>query len=44
MCVAVMKKDKKNYRRNIFQSVRYIDYENLSNQKKPFEYNKVLNA
>ena len=43
-CVVVMKEDKKNYRRKCFQPVRYRDCENLSNQKTPLEYNKVLNA
>ena len=41
MCVC---EDKKNYSRKCFQPVRYRDYENLSNQKTPLEYNKVKNA
>ena len=44
MCVVVMKDDKKNYRKKCFQRVRYRDYENLSNQKTPLEYNNVLHA
>ena len=42
-CVCVCE-DKKNYSGKCFQPVRYRDYENLSNQKTPLEYNKVLNA
>ena len=38
-CVCV-----KNYSGKCFQRVRYRDYENLSNQKTPLEYNKILNA
>ena len=34
--------DKKNYSGECFQPARYRDYENLSNQKIPLEYNKVL--
>ena len=41
MCVC---EDKKNYSGKCFQPVRYRDYENLSNQKTPLEYNKVINA
>ena len=41
-CVCVCG-DKKSYSGKCFQPVRYIDYENLSNQKAPLEY-KVLNA
>ena len=44
MCVVVMKEDKNSYRGKCFQPVRYREYENLSNQKTPLEYNKVLNA
>ena len=36
--------DKKNYSGKCFQPVRYRDYENLSNQKTPLEYNEVLNT
>ena len=36
--------DKKNYSGKCFQPSRYRDYENLSNQKIPLEYSKVLNA
>ena len=36
--------DKKNYSRECFQPFRYREYENLSNQKTPLEYNKSLNA
>ena len=39
-----VREDKKNYSGECFQPVRYRDYENLSNQKTPLEYNKVLNA
>ena len=41
MCVC---EDKKNYSGKCFQSVRYRDYENLSNQETPLEYNEVLNT
>ena len=44
MCVVVMKDDKKSYRKKCFQRVRCRDYENLSNQKTPLEYNNVLHA
>ena len=44
MCAVVMKEDKKNYCGKCFQSVRYRDYENLSNKKTPAECSKVLNA
>ena len=43
VCVCVCE-DKKNYSKKYFRPVRYRDYENLSNQKTPSEYNKVLNA
>ena len=36
--------DKKNCCGKCLQPVRYRDCENLSNQKTPLEYNKVLNA
>ena len=36
--------DKKNYSKKCFQPVRYRDYEDLSNQKTPLEYIKILNA
>ena len=42
-CVRVCE-DKKNYSGKSFQAVRYKDYENLSNQKTPLEYNEILNA
>ena len=35
-----MKEDRKNYRGKCFQP----DCEDVSNQKTPLEYNKVLNA
>ena len=44
MCVVVMKEDKKNYRGERLQPVKYRDYHNLSNQQTPLENNKVLNA
>ena len=36
--------DKKKYTGKCFQPVRYRDYVNLSNQKTPLEYNKVLHV
>ena len=36
--------DNKNCSGKCFQPVSYRDYENLSNQKTPLEYNEVLNT
>ena len=44
VCGVCVCEDKKNYSGECFQPFRYRNYENLSNQKTPLEYNKVLNA
>ena len=41
MCVVVMKEE---LSWEMFSASQYRDYENLSNQKTLFEYNKVLNG